>query len=177
MLELRGHHLVDYPNAEPVGLARDRIHELAERVANALGYEPGANIEPIVKRLGGKIERVDTMQVNEIADASIRVHSLSNFDIFVPTDVGPLRERFSIAHELGHYILHFDPSDGPMQATRYGNERVEWEANWFAAGFLMPATMFKEIFEASAGSIAEVASIFRVSLEAARIHAAYHKLL
>ncbi|MCE7011625.1 XRE family transcriptional regulator [Kibdelosporangium philippinense] len=43
----------------------------------------------------------------------------------------PMRQRFSVAHELGHLLLHPEPVPGSVQ-----NER---EANAFAAEFLMPA--------------------------------------
>lgn len=43
----------------------------------------------------------------------------------------PMRRRFSVAHELGHLLLHPDPAPGSGVHER--------EANTFAAEFLMPA--------------------------------------
>jgi Zn-dependent peptidase ImmA (M78 family)/DNA-binding transcriptional regulator YiaG len=48
----------------------------------------------------------------------------------------PLRGRFSVAHELGHLLMHPDPSPG--------NSRHEREANAFAAEFLMPAAEIRD---------------------------------
>lgn len=60
-------------------------------------------------------------------------------------------QRFSIAHELGHYFLgHADAMfcDGKTvhesQAGFGSKELIELEADHFAAGLLMPSELFKE---------------------------------
>ena len=59
-------------------------------------------------------------------------------------------QRFSVAHELGHYFLdgHIDhvlPTDGvhASQAGFVSADPYELEADQFAAGLLMPATAFR----------------------------------
>ena len=58
----------------------------------------------------------------------------------------PNRQRFSIAHEIGHFLIHKDrPFVDSFTAgeTFYrdgiGDEKLEKEANFFAANLLMPA--------------------------------------
>ena len=52
------------------------------------------------------------------------------------------RRRFTIAHELGHYFLHFSDNDKEFKdsvfyrSLEYNNEEIE--ANEFAANLLMP---------------------------------------
>jgi IrrE N-terminal-like domain len=60
-------------------------------------------------------------------------------------------QRFSIAHELGHYFLgHADAMfrDGKTihesQAGFGSREQIELEADHFAAGLLMPSDLFKQ---------------------------------
>lgn len=60
-------------------------------------------------------------------------------------------QQFSIAHELGHYFLgHADAMfrDGKTvhesQAGFGSKELIELEAEYFAAGLLMPSELFKE---------------------------------
>lgn len=68
------------------------------------------------------------------------------------------RQRFSLAHELGHALLHFahdPPSDAEAVVDRplevlfrdgvagQGTNRVEIDANAFAAALLMPEEMVK----------------------------------
>jgi Zn-dependent peptidase ImmA (M78 family)/DNA-binding XRE family transcriptional regulator len=48
----------------------------------------------------------------------------------------PMRQRFSVAHELGHLLLHPDPVPG--------DSRHEREASTFAAEFLMPADEIRD---------------------------------
>lgn len=48
----------------------------------------------------------------------------------------PMRQRFSVAHELGHLLLHPDPAPG--------DGRHEREANTFAAELLMPAAEIRD---------------------------------
>ena len=67
------------------------------------------------------------------------------------------RKRFTIAHELGHYILHRDQSDVFVDAflrsenSAQGLDPQEIEANAFAAELLMPKRVL--INEVAASSI------------------------
>jgi hypothetical protein len=55
------------------------------------------------------------------------------------------RFRFTCAHELGHLVLHrdiglaFQDTDSTVQLPENQESRVEWEADRFAAAFLMPS--------------------------------------
>lgn len=49
-----------------------------------------------------------------------------------------VRWRFSLAHELGHLILHSHMEE--ISASTLN--RIEQEANWFAGAFLLPETSF-----------------------------------
>lgn len=60
------------------------------------------------------------------------------------------RYRFTCAHELGHFVLHQEIArsfqDGHEVGTNELNQ-IEWEADRFAAAFLMPAPLFiRELF-------------------------------
>lgn len=59
--------------------------------------------------------------------------------ILFNSDLNYYRQRFSIAHELGHIILHrySEPSDNDEEM-----QLLEEQANKFASAFLMPATSF-----------------------------------
>ena len=87
---------------------------------------------------------------------AIYVHGRGDFDIVLPQFTSPLRDRFTIGHELGHYFLHSRQGERPLVAYRQGSGRLEWEANWFAAGLLMPKDEFlraaKPLPERSAGN-------------------------
>lgn len=82
----------------------------------------------------------------------------------------PNRQRFTLAHELGHYFLHRDKGDFEdallfRQAGNYNADEVD--ANNFAAGLLMNEDAVRQMRQANR-SIQELASAFRVSQDAIR---------
>jgi len=62
--------------------------------------------------------------------------------IYVADDMPPTRTAFTIAHELGHYVLHNRKDDTYWRLDHLNldrqDEKEETEANWFAASLLMP---------------------------------------
>lgn len=87
------------------------------------------------------------------------------------------RQRFSAAHELGHYELHRDHSriracSADDMHRWSGNEKREAEANWFAAELLMPAKLFEpmcDVAKVDLDIIRVLANEFQVSMTAAAI--------
>lgn len=57
--------------------------------------------------------------------------------IFVRSDLDCAYENFLIAHELGHYVLHFDKDISFNFLRRVYKTRLEREANEFAVRLLM----------------------------------------
>ena len=69
----------------------------------------------------------------------------TNMVIAVDHEMEKNQQRFTIAHELGHYILRKDP-DAPVFAhreTTHGKNEEEDDADYFAACLLMPKKGFK----------------------------------
>ena len=162
---------------EPSWLSKAAVEEFASRVAAALGVSPGDPLEPVIERLGGKII-YGWNDADEIHGGSIEAWSLRDFTIRISELTSPTRDRFTIAHELGHLFLHLQQvkkvdSSAGMRATRYVDltneklQRAEWEANWFAAELLMPKSTFPASVEKFGLSYA--ASLFGVSRSAADI--------
>jgi Zn-dependent peptidase ImmA (M78 family) len=97
--------------------------------------------------------------------------------ILVNVDDRPQRKRFTVAHELGHYLLHLkagsgeyvDPEDNfrtYFEPTDWTEERrKEWEANAFAAALLMPEPTVRTMWE-RIRNIEGMAEWFQVSKEA-----------
>ena len=87
--------------------------------------------------------------------------------------------NFSVAHELGHYYLpgHVDAvlADGDMHESHAGflsGNRYEMEADHFAAGLLMPRSLFTEAMRVSGEglqAIEGIADACRTSLTATAI--------
>lgn len=88
------------------------------------------------------------------------------------------RQRFTLAHEIGHYMLHRDKiGGGIVDNVMYRSNlssRYEVEANKFAADLIMPMQHIKQKFNelgrvVSDDTIVALANQFRVSQAAMRI--------
>ncbi|MEO0860829.1 MAG: ImmA/IrrE family metallo-endopeptidase [Pseudomonadota bacterium] len=163
----------------PTNFPKAAVEDYAERCATTLGVGAGDPLEPVVEKLGGRISFA-SMNEDERDGGSVVASSANEFTIYLSSYTSPVRDRFTIAHELGHVLLHLpilkeaDPNSS-MRATRWVDhsdpvqQRAEWEANWFAAGFLMP----KGLFLSSIGMGAEyLAKKFNVSRKAAELRIA-----
>ena len=166
----------------PTRLSKGTVHTFSESVALRLGFGFSDPIEPLVSRLGGKIAFSEPHKSQGGYPESITVSAPDDFTIYLPHVTSLVRDRFTIAHELGHLFLHYPiVAQGQqgvvMFATRWVDEnnevlrRCEWEANWFAAGFLMPAAPFMASYEKHHGDLGSVASDFLVSVKAAEVRA------
>jgi len=149
---------------EPTLRTRHYIDGLASRIAGKLALTPGEDLTAIVTRLGGELVLREWHHDRD--EGSIKVRSASDFTIYLSPFTGPLRDRFTVAHELGHYFLHSLAGRKPIQVIRRGSSAVEWEANWFAAAFLMPAQDFKDSWDSCEGKIEALAAHFYVSTDA-----------
>lgn len=88
--------------------------------------------------------------------------------IFVNKEEWPLRQTFTIAHELGHGVLHKQWAMSSeyrvlMRDQAYnGDEPHEKEANAFAAHLLVPRFMLDEYWQRL--SIEQLSQLFAVSV-------------
>jgi len=94
----------------------------------------------------------------------------------------PVRQRFSVAHEIGHYVLHRKASQLFIDKEYFavfrdthsstGESRREREANAFAAALLMPTALLRLEIErqglhlADEATLDSLAGLFRVSRQA-----------
>ena len=136
--------------AEP---ARDRAARFAEIVAAAEQLlarygvvEPPVDVERIAFAEGLRVER------RNIGDAD---GFLEDGVVIVNGDHARTRQRFTIAHEIGHLALHADTTD----------EHSEREADQFASALLIPRTMLRTAF-ASTPDPGVLRQRFNVSREA-----------
>lgn len=125
-------------------------------IARALGIEvKSATLKP---RISGQIQRSDT--------------SPSGYRIRVNRHEAATRQRFTIAHEIAHYLLHRDfIGDGIEDSILYRStlsDSREAEANRFGADLLMPRETVLMVLRSHGGRAtprvaAEMAEQFNVS--------------
>ncbi|MFA5127784.1 MAG: ImmA/IrrE family metallo-endopeptidase [Patescibacteria group bacterium] len=158
---------------------RRQIRQLADRVRDALKLEgPPYDVELAVKLLNGTI----VAPTDWLTEALVRKNGES-FIIEATKAASSERQRFSIAHELGHLFLHMgylvdidtwnsinEYRDSPMY--RRGHSEEEFEANEFAAAFLMPESDFRKVAEehkvGCSYRTTDIAQKFGVSMPAAQ---------
>jgi Zn-dependent peptidase ImmA (M78 family) len=76
-----------------------------------------------------------------------------------------VRRRFTVAHELGHFLLgHRDvPRDYPDSFGSRNFSPIEVQANQFAAELLMPADVVRDMALSGYSSLDQLADVFSVS--------------
>ncbi|WP_438278791.1 ImmA/IrrE family metallo-endopeptidase [Nitrobacter sp.] len=129
-----------------------------EAIAGALGISISFD-DRLPDDISGKIERAGRFS--------------DRFKITINGSHPRTRQRFTIAHELAHYVLHRSLiGDGIVDDAMYRSSRgdvIERQANSYAATILMPAPLVREKFRAKVKSFAQMAQTFDVSPDVARI--------
>lgn len=90
------------------------------------------------------------------------------FEILINKDDARVRQRFTIAHEIGHFFLHKEMlKDDEIHVDvlyRMTNEQ-EKEVDYFAGALLMNKTLLEKAYK-DGNSITELAELFDVSVSA-----------
>ncbi len=135
--------MLNKPSKDPQVSAREVLVKLrikalpvpVEKIAKALGAV--VRFSPLDEELSGMIYIKDGVPV-------IGVNSLHH----------PNRQRFTIAHEIGHLVMHRDMISENVHVDKQfrvlmrdsnsstGSEEIEIQANRFAAELLIPSSMF-----------------------------------
>lgn len=160
-------------NVDPIQEARKLIAKAniktppvpVEKLARSLGAE--LRFQPLDDELSGMIFVKDDVPI-------IGVNSLHH----------PNRQRFTLAHECAHLILHRDVISSEVHVDKQfpvlmrdglsatGSDEMEIQANQFAAELLMPKDMLEHALAGKTldiddeGPIEELARNFKVSKQA-----------
>ena len=139
-----------------MAIRRKFITEIVEGILEENGvYRPPVPVEKIAKAHALKVQKSEVSS-SDISGFLVRVKSKAV--IGVNSSNALVRQRFTIAHELGHYLLHsqgaqdvhidrhFEVRFRDEQSSR-GTDADEQEANFFAAELLMPRQFIKDDIE------------------------------
>ena len=148
-----------YPVANNLWEADRAAHLL--RNAWSLGLDPIPNLTGLLEERGIKVLSIDL--TNNIAGLTARVRQANEEVVSVMVVNGQEcgeRQRFTIAHELGHLMLHVAPAIDEEKA-----------AHRFAGAFLMPAEMIwtaigKHRHSIGYGELFALKNLFGVSVQA-----------
>ena len=139
----------------PTRYTDPRAHALRARYrATYLGEEIPVPVESIAEDLLGlRIEEADLGDCSGMLIPAERL-IVVNASEAMSGDIPTRRHRFTIAHELGHWICHArDNGDAPphycrsQDVSRDTNRTLEREANVFGAELLMPEAAVRAEWE------------------------------
>lgn len=123
--------------------------EIIKKVQKLLGEDITLpiNLAPICKKLGLSIY---TFKVNNSNKDVSGVLDRDDKSILINPNHSRNRKQFTVAHEIGHYILHTDRKEcidyrtNSEFYTTPEDRKRECEANIFAAELLMPYSVFNK---------------------------------
>ena len=131
---------------------------------------------PIANALGMKVYYTEGWE-NEISGLIKRESEeegrKNSYGIYVNESHSYVRRRFTIAHEIAHFILHRDRIGNKLYEDymlRGGlSNKEEVEANYFAADILMPWHLITRAMDEGITTIEDLSSAFEVSKSAMSI--------
>jgi Zn-dependent peptidase ImmA (M78 family)/DNA-binding XRE family transcriptional regulator len=152
----------DYPAPHVPRMTGDPV-AAAQRTREVLGLAPDQPIGPLIRTLERSgvwvvaipvpLPRRDACSAWAGGDGSIPV-------IVVAATTAGDRRRFSVAHELGHLVLHQVPEGSPRELER--------QADLFAEEFLLPAAAMRRVLvpPVTLTTLADLKARWGVSLQA-----------
>jgi Zn-dependent peptidase ImmA (M78 family) len=150
-------------------LTQKEVRARALEIRNEFSASSGSVRDFLKRVLDRKNGRLEYIHESDRVE-TLKVRSGGDFDIYLPLDSSPVRDNFTIGHELGHLFLHTDfAAEGEASFTRRGSNQNEWQANWFAAELLMPRDDFAKAAAECGNDPYELARRFEVSASAANV--------
>jgi len=145
------------------GYSQKSIFGIANECSKIYDYNPEGSCDNLVSivedesKIEGTVIFQDYNDFRKKEDGSIIVDENSDVLINVDKTLAFDDASFTIAHEIGHYVIHSKFGKHPGYAYKFPivqeDNVLEYEANWFALGFLMPTSLFTKFVEDFCGDI------------------------
>lgn len=161
----------------------DKIKNTTEKILASLDITSASGIDLAVITRASNIKLKASDLDDSISGFFVIKNGVAN--IVYNKYQSPVRQRFTIAHELGHFVLHkkelsLSKTELPVfrnGRSSTGENKQEREANLFAASLLMPENFIEDElknFNLIGGSLLEyLAGTFKVSEQAMSYRLAY----
>lgn len=172
-------------NLDSLGVIHQSVDSKYTKILDEYSKNVPVDVEALAKKLGFSIMKVDfsnleeQMQIlnkfpqkQEISGA-IFLKNVKEKEIYISEKEIYTRQRFTIAHEIGHYFMHYDHKNSERQqfiSFRSIANHMEREANEFAANLLMPKSEVLELHSSlMIPLLQDFQKKFNVSRQAARV--------
>lgn len=161
-------------------MSRDGIRELAKEFRSLFGLEKVLSfpivqfIEWVLPQIGLEYEYVS---VQEMGDAYGVTHTQKGImrireDVYERAIAGNPRDRFTLCHELGHFLMHSPNRVNFARGEVPAYMNPEWQANVFAGELMAPYDLVKDM------SVIDIANRCGMSISAAEVqYNMYHKAM
>lgn len=111
------------------------------RKSMGLGLDPIPDIIEVAELMGFTVINMNYQEDKVDAFSSMNTINGNSYFVITTGDSGSFyRQQFSIAHEIGHWVLHQNINPQELDKSEY--RTMEDEANTFASIFLMPKESF-----------------------------------
>ena len=150
-------------------IAYDDVEKLAKQILVKNGLDEKVPVDPIALAKMNDID-VKLAGFKEPGVAGAIIKENGHVTIFANKDDLYSQQRFTVAHELGHYYIHLlsENNKGIVDFHRTidndDENPIEDQANKFAAALLMDGILIKNIW-GHFKSAEPMAKIFRVSVD------------
>ena len=140
-----------------------------------------SNVVHLANDLGLKVFEVELLPYERgFLEKAPSLGSQSGWVVRINKRDRPDTQKFTVAHELGHFVLHgarlegLDTLDGRVNRNTEGSvdpfsyledrdRMMEAEANAFAAALLMPRNLVEPAFNRLSGDVEAITRLFAVS--------------
>lgn len=121
--------------------------------------------------MAGRVAKITTWSAFNDVDGMLYQDSTGQFVIVVNDKRMLVKQRYTIAHEYSHYLLHVPHMKGPIYCSAYGriNNKIEREADKLAAEILMPEELVRAVTSKCFYNSIILARTFDVSIQAMEI--------
>src|SRR5438128_1930962 len=127
---------------------RSNAAVFAEALVSEFGNDCGSRLEDVAADIGAKIVEIDSANFDGLL---VRVANTNRGRIGLSRQIPVAgRKRFTVAHELGHYVLGHGSEVircRPVDVENWDPKlhQDERDANTFAAEILMPAAVIRPL--------------------------------
>lgn len=152
-------------------MSMNYINSALNRVSNILNKDLSSLEDRFVFPVGELADKIGLkVEFISLPEGQSGTLDIENKIIYVNDNCSGTRNLFTIAHEIGHYIISLENGNKDSR-NRFDSKREytekeleeEKEANNFAAELLMPKEKFKKIFIEYNFNLTKIAEYFGVS--------------
>lgn len=153
-------------------ITKATIEDIVETIRASMGWKKSTDIDllALAKELGFEVKSTVFDDPNV---SGMVTHNQNEKTIYLNHHQHPNRQRFTLAHEIGHIVLHHDMGDALFEQVdyrrnNYAYDPKEAQANSFAASILMPKELALQAWSLL-DDVDDFAQLFGVSKQAAAI--------